>query len=117
MIAASNLLKVIPNLPPHATETLQHLVDKMGDPEIHIPGLPSLPSIGEIAGPVKDAVLAVLGRFTIEFFQTAGVRISLNGTPLGGVGGKVTETLNGKAGTLPLKVVPILELGAQAGVG
>jgi len=114
MINASTLLKLVPNLPGTTQSILQLLVTQGGNPEIHIPGLPSMPSIpAEIPEAVKHALVAALGDFDFEFYQTLGVKVYRKGVPLGGVGAKVTETLNVKNPAPNVRIVPVLELGSS----
>lgn len=113
MINASALLQLVPNLPPNAKETLTRMVAAGHDAEVHIAGLPSLPPFpSKIPEAVKAAVVAALSKFDVEFYQTMGFRISLNGQHLGGGGAKLTETLNVGNPIPNVKLIPMVEIGA-----
>ena len=113
-LRASDLLRIAPNLPATSKGVLQGIVERMNDPEIHVPGLPPLPPIvGDIPPIVRDAVVAFLGKFDIEFYQTVGVRLTSAGVAVGGMGAKLTETLNVKNPTPNIKIIPVFELGAS----
>lgn len=113
MITASTLLTLIPNLPATTRGILDTLVKQAGNPEIHIPGLPSLPPLpSQVPDAVRAAVVAALGDFEFEFYQTLGVRVAKGGAPLGGVGVRVSEGVNVKSPAPNVRIVPVLELGA-----
>jgi hypothetical protein len=113
VINASTLLKLFPNLPGTTQSILQLMVTQAGNPELHIPGLPSMPTIpAEIPEAVKQVLVAALGDFDFEFYQTLGVKVSRKGVPLGGVGAKVIETLNVKNPAPNVRIIPVLELGS-----
>ena len=107
MITASTLLSALPNLSPAAKEVL----GKLGNAELHIPGFPSIPNLpGALPPAVQQALVAALGSFSVELYQTVGVRVSKDGQPLGSVGVKITEGLTA-AGPVGVTVTPVLELG------
>lgn len=112
MITASTLISLLPNLPATTRGILDTLV-KQGNPELHIPGLPPLPPFpGQVPEALRQAIVAALGDFEFEFHQTLGVRITKGGAALGGVGVKITESLNVRNPAPNVRIVPVLELGS-----
>lgn len=115
MIRASDLLRLAPNLPQTTQTILTGLVSNLNDPMIHMPGLPLLPPFpkGEIPAPIRDAIVAMMGDVEFEFYQTAGVKLTIKGQSVGGLGANISEILNLKNPAPNIKVTPVFEMGTS----